>query len=86
MTDGLYQKQKKEIIERIQQYDGLIKSYQEDDLPKDREELERMTLDDLNDWLNTRITYYQFQVDADIVDSNPGCQGSISEENVRGQP
>lgn len=84
MTNSLYEQQKMDLIAKIRSYDQLIAGYEPGDLPKTENELESMTLDDLQDWLKVRMTSYQFQIDADISDSNPSCESSGSENSCCG--
>ncbi|MCG8335356.1 MAG: hypothetical protein MJE63_12600 [Proteobacteria bacterium] len=74
MTNATEMALRKSLLDRIQQYDELISAYQKDDRPKSREYLEKFNTDDLVEWLNTRMTQYQFQVDNDINESSGGCE------------
>ena len=73
MSTALYENQRQELIERIQEYDAMIKTYRKDDLPKDGDDLDKLTLDELKDWLNMRVTQYQMQIESDIELSSSGC-------------
>jgi|GEM_PF-3223757 len=46
-------KQRKDLINQIQDNDHQIQSYVEDDYPKTPEELKNMTITELRDWSDT---------------------------------
>jgi len=65
--------QYKSLIRQIQEYDKQIQCYVEEDYPKTLEELENLTMTELREWLDRRITELQFLIDDDIEPGRNDC-------------
>ena len=62
------------LMAKIQDYDGLIAGYYAQDIPKSETELKECTLQELKQWLNLRMTRYQYLIDNEIFFDHMSCQ------------
>ncbi len=57
---------RKSLIDLIQENDKLIQCYIEEDYPKTFEELQKLTITELQDWFERRVTELQFLTEREI--------------------
>jgi len=74
MTDQQEKSRRQNLLQKILDYDSLIAGYSKLDIPKTEKDLEEYSIHQLNQWLNLRMTRYQYLVDNEIFFDHMSCQ------------